>query len=582
MAIRNGDLNPSPKQYKLERHGGKVEAGPILADGFLVWLATTRYYPGHTITLKIVDLTRPATDRNLDLEWGDDIEVAEFTCGNDYKIHRNGYDVEWIDLHTLNNMTWRALGCGGGLAAYWIAGEYVYSLSSAAWFPELISIPHSPYITVRDLTQPKSEMICKLSISGLNQASSRTQDRYVNYLLCNKDYIVVNLSRSSTFGVYSVASKTLLHVLDVSPEVPDSLYNVFTGMLSGWRDRTSFALKIQDNFLIIACVLGMFFLLEDTTLRFKSWNLTSPPIYEEPGMMNCSKKDEHEDEEDEEDEDGNNINRPRKYPFSDLQLSENHADTASNPLLDVRDRTPILRPRTFLCPLTEINIPLQLPHDTGLYGPKLLFQPQNTLQLYCQDNQDPNHPTHPHLRWSYLTPPTELIEEELSRCDKFTPSRRGYMKVFKEEGKVFDRFKRRFATDVRISDVRYELTLPPVPVWSGGSSTAWVDQKGWKHAKKCIRLQMTRESSSDVDVGKRHWDAEVEMKRFRRHPHMGHGVNVAAGWEGIAVLWLDRILVWRWDLDEHSIDKFAEIDTRSGKDGKDGLAQRVLSKVKTF
>lgn len=127
MAIRNGDLNPSPKQYKLERHGGKVEAGPILADGFLVWLATTRYYPGHTITLKIVDLTRPSTDRNLDLEWGDDIDVAEFTCGSDYKIHRNGYDVEWIDLHTLNNMTWRALGCGGGLAAYWIAGEYVIS-----------------------------------------------------------------------------------------------------------------------------------------------------------------------------------------------------------------------------------------------------------------------------------------------------------------------------------------------------------------------------------------------------------------------------------------------------------------------
>lgn len=125
MAIRNGELNPSPKQYKLEHHSGKVEAGPILADGFLVWLATTRFYPGHTITLKIVDLTRPATDRNLDLEWGDDIDVAEFTCGSDYKIHRNGYDAEWIVLHTFTNVIWRALGCGGGLAAYWIAGEYV-------------------------------------------------------------------------------------------------------------------------------------------------------------------------------------------------------------------------------------------------------------------------------------------------------------------------------------------------------------------------------------------------------------------------------------------------------------------------
>lgn len=121
MAIKNGNLNPVPKQYKFEGYGGKVEAGPILADGFLVWLATTRYSPSHTITLKIVDLTRPAG--GLELEYGDGVEVAEFTCGNDYKIHRNGYDVEWIDLHTLNNMCWRALGCGGGLAAYWIAGE---------------------------------------------------------------------------------------------------------------------------------------------------------------------------------------------------------------------------------------------------------------------------------------------------------------------------------------------------------------------------------------------------------------------------------------------------------------------------
>lgn len=124
MAIRNGDLNPAPKQYKLERYGTKVEAGPILADGFLVWLVIARQPFGYA-TLKIVDLTRPATDRNLDLEWGDEINVAEFTYGSDHKIHRNGYDPEWINLHTLDNMTWRALGCGGGLAAYWIAGEYV-------------------------------------------------------------------------------------------------------------------------------------------------------------------------------------------------------------------------------------------------------------------------------------------------------------------------------------------------------------------------------------------------------------------------------------------------------------------------
>lgn len=365
-------------------------------------------------------------------------------------------------------------------------------------------------------------------------------------------------------------------MLDVSPEVPDG---VFTGMLSGGRDRTSFALKIQENYLIIACVLGTFFLPEDTTLRFKSWDLTSPPIYEVPGVTNHSKKDEHNEEEEEEDEDGNKINRHRKYPFLDLQLFESHPDNASNPSPDLRDHTPTLRPRTFLSPLTEINIPLNLLHDTGLYGPKLLFQPHNTLQLYCQDHRDPNHPTHPHLRWSYLMPPTQLTHGELSHCNEFTPRRRGYRKVFKEEGKVFDRFKRRFATDVRISGVRYELTLPPVPVWSGGSSTAWADQKGWKHAKKCIRLQMTREGSSGGEVNAKHWDAEVEMKRFRRRPHMGHGVNVAAGWEGVAVLWLDRILVWRWDLDEHDTDRAAGVER---SDEKGGLAQKVLRKVKTF
>lgn len=423
-------------------------------------------------------------------------------------------------------------------------------------------------------------MVRKLSISGLSHASSsRAQDRYVNHLLCNKDYVVVNLSRSSIFGVYCVASKTLLHVLDISPEVPDG---VFTGMLSGGRDRTSFVFKIQDNYLIVACVLGAFFLLEDTGLGFKSWDLTSPPIYEVPGGMNYSKKDEHSKEEEEEDEDGNNINRRRKYPFLDLELSESHPDNASNPPSpDVRDRTPTLRPRTFLSPLTEIHIPFNLLHNTALYGPKLLFQPHNTLQLYCQDHPDPNHPTHPHLRWSYLLPPTQLTPGEISHCNEFTPRRRGFRKVFKEEGKVFDRFKRRFATDVRISGVRYELTLPPVPVWSGGSSTAWADQKEWKHAKKCIRLQMTREGSSGGrEVDAKHWDAEVEMKRFRKGPHIGHGVNVSAGWEGIAVLWLDRILVWRWDLDEHDNDSAACVD--GNKDEKGGLAQRVLRKVKTF
>lgn len=444
-----------------------------------------------------------------------------------------------------------------------------------------MSLSHSPYITVRDLT--KSAIACKLSISGLNQPSSRAQDRYVNHLLCNKDYIVVNLSRSSTFGVYSVASRTLLHVLDVSPEVPDSLYNVFTGMLGSWGGGTSFALKIQDNYLIVACVLGMSFLLQDTGLRFKSWDLTSPPVYEEPGITDYNRGGEDEDEDEDEDDNNTSTNRPRKYPFLDLQLSEGLADNASNlPSPDLRGRTPTLRPRTFLGSLAEINIPLHLPHDTVHYGPKLLFQPHNTLQLYCQDNRDPSHPTHPHLRWSYLTPPTQLNPERQSGCVEFAPRRRGFRKVFKEEGKVFDRFKRRCATDVRISGVRYELTLPPVPVWSGGSSTAWVDQKGWKHAKKCIRLQMTRESNSDGGVTERHWDAEVEMKEFRRHPHMGHGVNVAAGWEGVAVLWLDRILVWRWNLDEQGIDKTVEIETGRSMDGKYGLAQRILRKVKTF
>lgn len=143
MAIRNGNLNPSPKQYKLlERQGSKVEAGPLLADGFLVWLVMTRKPPGYAITLKIVDLTRPATDRNLDLEWGDDIDVAEFSCGSDHRIHRNGYDPEWINLHTLSNLTWRALSCGGGLAAYWIAGEYV--------------IPACPPVSVLETNIPQS------------------------------------------------------------------------------------------------------------------------------------------------------------------------------------------------------------------------------------------------------------------------------------------------------------------------------------------------------------------------------------------------------------------------------------------
>lgn len=371
-----------------------------------------------------------------------------------------------------------------------------------------------------------------------------------------------------------MATRALLHVLDVSPEVPDSLYNV------GWRDRTSFALKIQDNYLIVACVLGMFFLLEDTTLRFKSWDLTSPPIYEEPGIVVWNKKDENQEEDEDEDEDGNNIIRRRKYPFSDLQLSEGQPDNASNPPSpNIRDRTLTLRPQTFLSPLAEINIPLNLLHDTGLYGPKLLFQPHNTLQLYCQDNRDPNHPTHPHIRWSYPSPPTHLTTRDMLHCADFTPCRRGYRKVFKEEGKVFDRFKRRFPTDVKISGVRYELTLPPVPVWSGGSSISWADRKGWKQAKKCIRLQMTREGSVGGKVTKKYWDAEVEMKRFRKHPNVGDGVNVAAGWEGIAVLWLDRILVWRWDLDEHSVDK---VDTGRSKDESVGLARRVLGRVKTF
>lgn len=395
----------------------------------------------------------------------------------------------------------------------------------------------------------------------------------------------MNLSKSSTFGVYSVASKALLHVLDVSPEVPDSLYNVFTGMLSGWRDRTSFALKIQDNYLIIACVLGMFFLLEDTTLRFKSWDLTSPPIYEVPEIPSYSKQDEQEEQE--EDEDGNHTtsNRPKKYPFSDLQLFEGDTDGATNPSTsDKRDLTPTLRPRTFLRPLAEINTPLSLPHDTGLYGPKLLFQPHNTLQLYCQDNRDPKHPTHPHLRWSYPNPPEGISEDELSHCKQFAPRRRGYIKVFKEEGKVFDRFKRRFATDVRIAGVRYELTLPPVPVWFGGTSTSWVDQKAWKEAKKCIRLQMTPEkiSGNGGEESVKHWDAEVEMKRFRRHPHMGHGVNVSAGWEGVAVLWLDRILVWRWNLEERGANKAIGLGAEKVQEEKGGFARRVLRKVKTF
>lgn len=144
---------------------------------------------------------------------------------------------------------------------------------------------------------------------------------------------------------------------------------------------------------------------------------------------------------------------------------------------------------------------------------------------------------------------------------------------------MFDRFKRRFATDVRIAGVRYELTLPPVPVWSGGASTAWGDQKAWGEAKKCIRLQMTSEEGTREE-GVKYWDAEVGMKKFRKNPHMGHAVNVAAGWEGVAVLWLDRILVWRWDLDEKGEVKGVKVG--KGKDEREGLAKRVLRKVKTF
>lgn len=125
VAIRNGDLRAKPSQYQCGGYGaGKVEAGPILADGFLVWLQKMSCSPDYRIILKTVDLTKPATTEEL--ESGNEMEVAEFTCGGpegDYKFQRNGYSVEWLDIITLNNMTWRALGCGGGLVAYWIAGE---------------------------------------------------------------------------------------------------------------------------------------------------------------------------------------------------------------------------------------------------------------------------------------------------------------------------------------------------------------------------------------------------------------------------------------------------------------------------
>lgn len=109
---------------------------------------------------------------------------------------------------------------------------------------------------------------------------------------------------------------------------------------------------------------------------------------------------------------------------------------------------------------------------------------------------------------------------------------------------MFDRFRKRYPTDVGIAGVRYELALPPVPVSSGGRSTSWGDYRAWGEAKKCIRLRMSGGGRE------RYWDADVGIKVWRRHPHLGHGVSVAAGWEGVVVLWLDRILVWRWDLEE--------------------------------
>lgn len=120
MAIGKGAIQKIREEYTCGKYDfSRISAGPVLADGFLVWLEVLRehtWYSGldREAVFKVVDLT----DKALKNEGKR--KVREFGG--------LGKGLKGVYLELIGHGNTAILGCGGGVVAYWAIWEYVVAL----------------------------------------------------------------------------------------------------------------------------------------------------------------------------------------------------------------------------------------------------------------------------------------------------------------------------------------------------------------------------------------------------------------------------------------------------------------------
>lgn len=377
---------------------------------------------------------------------------------------------------------------------------------------------------------------------------------YVRELFCSKDYLVVSISRSATFQVFSMSTRKRIHLLNLcnGPNSNEETTEFFYGTVDS--ENCEYAAGIVDNRYFIYVVASRAFLPLNyheppRELRFASWDLGSSPS--ESGSRYY-----RPDQTEEADSGESGALEPFNIPLDPLA-----SPNASVSSLEIPRPPKYDPPLSFLRPMTRENIVLEWKVPPFLSATKLKLQTMTRqILFYCPQG---SHPPHVYYRFSYFTPPTHLKVEQTPWCNHclpkpYPPLRRGFTPTLRNDDRIFGTIELQYNTEVLFTDQarRYRLALPPVSVLRGGNSFTrkLSGGKGYR-----FRLQMlkptppatpekAKKASRKEDLWnepKRHWDVYLG-------PRTGDWgassrIWIEAGWVGVVVFWNGKLALWRWE-----------------------------------